>query len=442
MNNTKFTLFPNQVTRLMKAFLSGVMTSEQRAGIRALLGAADAATDLTTPDSTASTYARRYASTPTQSKEFIAAFLRGDMTSRQQRDFCAYIDTTFAGTISTDRPSSLYGRERALFPIQIKKVIARFLAGSVTEDDQVVLRTLCCFDIASTARVTLYLGGADPVDMDDPDMWHLESIYGPLAGRVPTWDDDVSVTGNRTVDGSIQCHTLTVSGYDLSLTFNGSAVEVMLFKVFGESLTVDCYSQLYGSISMVGENNVLLVYHYPSTHPQATTTTIVCEDNAYLSGNFMCDVYMNGDFASYTGNCTGDVYLLGENSVNNAAPAFVSGTLHCIGDYSYNNGQAEYGVFSGEGSYNDGGIYTSANFSGEDSYNYGSCQTATFSGPHSTNQGTVYTDAIFTGPLSANESDDGSIEGIVEGDSYAHAGSGKTGIRDIEGSVTGSRNNV
>jgi hypothetical protein len=151
MNNTKYTLFPNQVTRLMAAFLSGVMTSEQRARIRALLGAADAATDLTTPDSTASTYALRYAATPTHSKEFIAAFLRGDMTSRQQRDFCAYIDTTFAGAISTDTQSSLYGRERALFPIQIKKVIARFLAGSVTEDDQVILRTLCCFDAATTA---------------------------------------------------------------------------------------------------------------------------------------------------------------------------------------------------------------------------------------------------------------------------------------------------
>jgi len=137
----------------MAAFLSGVMTSEQRAGIRALLGAADAATDLNTPNSTASTYALRYAATPTQSKEFIAAFLRGDMTSRQQRDFCAYIDTTYAGAISTDRPASLYGRERALFPIQIKNVIARFLAGRVTEADKVVLRTLCCFDAASTAPV-------------------------------------------------------------------------------------------------------------------------------------------------------------------------------------------------------------------------------------------------------------------------------------------------
>jgi hypothetical protein len=157
MNNTKYTLFPNQVTRLMAAFLSGVMTSEQRASIRALLGAADAATDLTTPNSTASTYALRYAATPTQSKEFIAAFLRGDMTSRQQRDFCAYIDTTYAGAISTDRPASLYGRERALFPIQIKNVIARFLAGRVTDADQVVLRTLCCFDAATTAPEASYV---------------------------------------------------------------------------------------------------------------------------------------------------------------------------------------------------------------------------------------------------------------------------------------------
>jgi len=189
MNNTKYTLFPNQVTRLMAAFLSGVMTSEQRASIRTLLGAADAATDLNTPNSTASTYALRYAATPNHSKEFIAAFLRGDMTSRQQRDFCAYIDTTYAGAISTDRPASLYGRERALFPIQIKNVIARFLAGRVTDADQVVLRTLCCFNAATTAPEASYVAAlrAAGATVTAPQQAALSSfISGEIAaGR---WD--------------------------------------------------------------------------------------------------------------------------------------------------------------------------------------------------------------------------------------------------------------
>ena len=439
------------------------MTSEQRAGIRALLGAADAATDLTTPDSTASTYALRYAATPTHSKEFIAAFLRGDMTSRQQRDFCAYIDTTYAGSVSTDRQSSLYGRERALFPIQIKKVLARFLAGRVTDADQVVLRTLCCFDAATTARVTLYLGGADPVDMDDPDMWHLESTVGPLAGRVPTWDDDVSITGSRQIQGSIQCHTLTVSGDNDDLSFNGSILEVMLFKVFGEFLIVECLATFYGSISMIGTDNYLSVYQQLSTHPQATTTTVVCESYAGgISGSFESDVYINSNNSFYSGTCYGDVHLVGDYSYNAPAPATILGTVYCMGDYSRNEGQANLGEFVGEGAFNAGTIYDMALFYGPDSYNdlsgtiiggatfygagsynYGLCSAATiFSGPSSRNLGTVDADATFSGALSENESFDVSVEGLVSGDTYAWAGSGKTGIRDIGGTVDGTRNNV
>jgi hypothetical protein len=253
-------------------------------------------------------------------------------------------------------------------------------------------------------------------------------------------------------------------------------LEVNLFKIFGEGLTVESGAYLYGSISMEGMNNTMSCYQYLSTHPQATTTTIVCEDNASLYGNFSCDVYMNGDNASYAGNCLGDVYLIGESSSNLAAPALIEGTLYCIGKYTANFGQANYGVFSGEGScnitgiyvdatfsgvgsYNQGGsyIYGNAVFSGTGAYNLGVCDTVTFSGEdsysgvgsyattavycglRSRNLGWIEANAYFSGVFSENESLDGYSGGAVQGNSYAYAGSGKTGNRDIGGIVVGDR---
>jgi|GEM_PF-4430649 len=465
----------------MAAFLSGVMTSEQRASIRTLLGAADAATDLNTPNSTASTYALRYAATPTQSKEFIAAFLRGDMTSRQQQNFCAYIDTTFAGAISTDRPASSYGRERALFPIQIKNVIARFLAERVTDADQVVLRTLCCFDAAAPARVTLYLADGGDVNMNDPDMWHLESSSGPLAGRLPTWDDDAHIyaNGERFISGSIQCHTLTVEVYGTPiLTFTNGPVSVFLLKVSGGDANISL-PYLYGSLYMSANDCYFYASgQYLSEHPQATDTTIVCDGQAsqvYFQDS-ECDVYIYGYYSVFGGNCSGNVYLIGEGSSNQSAPAQISGTLYCIGKYTANYGQAAYGIFSGEGSHHDGGIYFDATFSGVGSYsqggsyiygiaefsgigayNLGVCATVTFSGEdsysgvgsysltavycglRSRNLGWVDADAYFSGGFSENESLDGTTQGLVNVNSYAYGGSGKTGNRDIGGTVNGSR---
>jgi hypothetical protein len=337
--------------------------------------------------------------------------------------------------------------------------------------------------LTTPARVTLYLVDSGDVDMNDPDMWHLESSSGPLAGRVPTWDDDAHVYANdeRFISGGIQCHTLTfeVNGTS-NLSFYGEPISVFLLKVSGGDANISLYCYLYGSIYMSASDCYFYISgHYLSQHPQATDTTTVCDGNA-LQVYFQdseCDVYMNGYYSVFGGNCTGDVYLVGDNSYNQAAPAFIDGTIYCIGKYTANYGQASYGVFSGEGSHNDGGIYVDATFSGVGSYSqggsyiYGNSEFSGIgsyclgvgsqvtlsgedsylgayggfahilicSGLRSRNLGFVDADAYFSGAFSENESLDGTIQGQVNVNSYASAGSGKTGNRDIGGTVNGSR---
>jgi len=343
--------------------------------------------------------------------------------------------------------------------------------------------TGCNSNQSAVARVTLYLADSGDVNMSDPDMWHLESSSGPLAGRLPTWDDDAYIYANdyRMISGDIQCHTLTVVALGgATLTFIGSYVSVVLIKLLGSDASINLGAYLYGSVYMSANDCFFGATQYLSQHPQATSTTIVCDGQSsqFYFQNCECDVYMKGYYSVFGGNCFGNVYLIGEGSSNQAAPAQITGILYCQGKYTANYGQADYGVFSGEGSHNDGGIYVDATFSGvgsysesgsyiygnaefsgigsycngavssqvilsgEDSYlgaSYGYAYSISCEGLRSRNLGYVETDAYFWGAFSENETLDGTIQGQVNGNSYATAGSGKTGIRDIGGIVSGDR---